>query len=158
MIEYFNLDQNKVDALYLLLDSGAGEKETATRLRLPVESVRYYKNIRQDSGVTEVSNLEESLKELVPELSNRNNEDRHLCRMCIHRAKNLSDKAVGSPGCDYICNTDKERGCDVECCNKFEEGESLSLTRARIRQKKERQKRLEAEAKRAAMRNVSRKA
>ena len=78
-------------------------------------------------------------------------EDRHLCKRCIHRAKNLSDKAAGRPGCDYICNTGEERGCDVECCNKFEEGESLSIVRQRIAQKKVRQKRLEAEAKRQAM-------
>ena len=151
MIEYFNLEQNKVDALYLLLDSGAGEKETATRLRIPVESVKYYKRIRKDSERKSVSDLDEILKELVPEITNQENEDRHLCKRCIHRAKNLSDKAAGRPGCDYICNTGEERGCDVECCNKFEEGESLSIVRQRIAQKKVRQKRLEAEAKRQAM-------
>lgn len=130
-MEYFDLEPKQVDALYLMLDSGADEKETARRLKLPIGAVRYYKKKRK---VEEPLNIEktndlEKIEELFFEKPF--NEDRHLCKKCIHRAKNLSEKAVGRPGCDYVCNTDKERGCDVEICNKFEEGESLSIARSK---------------------------
>lgn len=57
-----------------------------------------------------------------------NNSDRHLCKTCKYRGKKKSvgrPKKSGpsaGPGCDYYLITDKERGCDVEECDKWEEG------------------------------------
>ena len=41
------------------------------------------------------------------------NENRELCKKCKFRNKNGS-------GCNYIVMTGKERGCDVENCDKYE--------------------------------------
>ena len=47
------------------------------------------------------------------------NSDRHKCRTCQYR---YSDAG----GCDYCIHTGKERGCDVEVCDKAVVGERLT--------------------------------
>ena len=47
------------------------------------------------------------------------NSDRHKCRTCQYRH---SDAA----GCDYCIHTGRERGCDVEVCDKAVVGERLT--------------------------------
>ena len=47
------------------------------------------------------------------------NSDRHKCRTCQYRHSDAS-------GCDYCIHTGKERGCDVEVCDKAVEGPRLT--------------------------------
>ena len=47
------------------------------------------------------------------------NSDRHKCRTCQYR---YSDAG----GCDYYIHTGRERGCDVEVCDKAVEGPRLT--------------------------------
>lgn len=46
------------------------------------------------------------------------NADRHLCRTC--RFRSMTSKRNG---CDYIEHAKKSRGCSVEDCSVYEEGE-----------------------------------
>lgn len=62
------------------------------------------------------------------------NEDRHLCWRCKYRAKNKGTRGYGhakGPGCDYFYQTLKMRGCYVEDCTRYEEGESLTVEQNR---------------------------
>ena len=47
------------------------------------------------------------------------NSDRHKCRTCQYRHSDAG-------GCDYCIHTGKERGCDVEICDKAVVGERLT--------------------------------
>lgn len=47
------------------------------------------------------------------------NSDRHKCRTCQYRHSDTG-------GCDYCIHTGKERGCDVEVCDKAVAGERLT--------------------------------
>lgn len=47
------------------------------------------------------------------------NSDRHKCRTCQYRHSDAG-------GCDYYIHTGKERGCDVEVCDKAVEGPRLT--------------------------------
>ena len=47
------------------------------------------------------------------------NSDRHKCRTCQYRHSDAG-------GCDYCIHTGKERGCDVEVCDKAVVGERLT--------------------------------
>lgn len=47
------------------------------------------------------------------------NSDRHKCRTCQYRHSDAG-------GCDYCIHTGKERGCDVEVCDKAVAGERLT--------------------------------
>lgn len=47
------------------------------------------------------------------------NSDRHKCRTCQYRNSDAG-------GCDYCIHTGKERGCDVEVCDKAVVGERLT--------------------------------
>lgn len=54
------------------------------------------------------------------------NSDRHLCMTCKYRGKKRpgrpkKDGPAARPGCNYYVITDRERGCDVEKCDKWEE-------------------------------------
>lgn len=54
------------------------------------------------------------------------NSDRHLCMTCKYRGKRRPGRPkkggpAARPGCDYYVITDRERGCDVEKCDKWEE-------------------------------------
>lgn len=54
------------------------------------------------------------------------NSDRHLCMTCKYRSKRKpgrpkKDGPAVRPGCNYYMITDRERGCDVEKCDKWEE-------------------------------------
>ena len=46
------------------------------------------------------------------------NADRHLCKTCRFRGKQN-----GKNNCDYIEHNKKRRGCKVEDCNVYEEGD-----------------------------------
>ena len=47
------------------------------------------------------------------------NSDRHKCRTCQYRHSDAG-------GCDYCIHTGKERGCDVEVCDKAVAGERVT--------------------------------
>lgn len=47
------------------------------------------------------------------------NSDRHKCRTCQYRHSDAG-------GCDYCIHTGRERGCDVEVCDKAVAGERLT--------------------------------
>ena len=47
------------------------------------------------------------------------NSDRHKCRTCQYRHSDAG-------GCDYCIHTGRERGCDVEVCDKAVVGERLT--------------------------------
>lgn len=47
------------------------------------------------------------------------NSDRHKCRTCQYRHSDAG-------GCDYCIHTGKERGCDVEVCDKAVTGARLT--------------------------------
>lgn len=54
------------------------------------------------------------------------NSDRHLCMTCKYRGKKRPGRPkkggpAARPGCDYYVITDRERGCDVEKCDQWEE-------------------------------------
>lgn len=54
------------------------------------------------------------------------NSDRHLCMTCKYRGKKRPGRlkkggVAARPGCNYYMITDRERGCDVEKCDKWEE-------------------------------------
>lgn len=54
------------------------------------------------------------------------NSDRHLCMTCKYRGKKRPGRpkkggVAARPGCNYYVITDRERGCDVEKCDKWEE-------------------------------------
>lgn len=54
------------------------------------------------------------------------NSDRHLCMTCKYRGKKRPGRPkkggpAARPGCNYYMITDRERGCDVEKCDKWEE-------------------------------------
>lgn len=54
------------------------------------------------------------------------NSDRHLCMTCKYRGKKRPGRPkkggpAARPGCNYYVITDRERGCDVEKCDKWEE-------------------------------------
>ena len=70
---------------------------------------------------------EQAKKELEEEtVDSGDNSDRHLCMTCKYRGKKRpgrpkKDGAAARPGCNYYVITDRERGCDVEKCDKWEE-------------------------------------
>lgn len=72
----------------------------------------------------ETETAETELEEETVDLGD--NSDRHLCMTCKYRGKKRpagrrkADRAA-RPGCDYYVITDRERGCDVEKCDKWEE-------------------------------------
>lgn len=69
---------------------------------------------------------EQAKKELEEEtVDPGDNSDRHLCMTCKYRGKKRpgrpkKDGAAARPGCNYYVITDRERGCDVEKCDKWE--------------------------------------
>lgn len=70
---------------------------------------------------------EQAKKELEEEtVDSGDNSDRHLCMTCKYRGKKRPGRPkkggpAARPGCDYYVITDRERGCDVEKCDKWEE-------------------------------------
>ena len=72
----------------------------------------------------EAENAEAELEE--KEIDPGDNSDRHLCMTCKYRSKRKpgrpkKDGTVVKPGCSYYVFTGRERGCDVEKCDKWEE-------------------------------------
>lgn len=70
---------------------------------------------------------EQAKKELEEEtVDSGDNSDRHLCMTCKYRGKKRPGRpkkggVAARPGCNYYVITDRERGCDVEKCDKWEE-------------------------------------
>lgn len=72
----------------------------------------------------ETETAETELEEETVDLGD--NSDRHLCMTCKYRGKKRPGRPkkggpAARPGCDYYVITDRERGCDVEKCDKWEE-------------------------------------
>lgn len=71
------------------------------------------------------------------------NADRRLCHTCKYRNRDLTYKEgakktqSGYPGCDYYIHEDVERGCDVEVCDKYQKGDSITRERAKQERKEE---------------------
>lgn len=69
------------------------------------------------------------------------NDDRRLCYSCRYRNRNLTytkgakKTQSGYPGCDYFIHENIERGCDVEMCDKYQKGDSLTRAREEIKRK-----------------------
>ena len=72
----------------------------------------------------ETETAETELEEETVDLGD--NSDRHLCMTCKYRGKKRPGRPkkggpAARPGCNYYMITDRERGCDVEKCDKWEE-------------------------------------
>lgn len=72
----------------------------------------------------ETETAETELEEETVDLGD--NSDRHLCMTCKYRGKKRPGRpkkggVAARPGCNYYVITDRERGCDVEKCDKWEE-------------------------------------
>ena len=50
------------------------------------------------------------------------NADRRGCRTCKYRARPWNAERTNG-GCDYILHKKQRRGCSVERCDKYENGE-----------------------------------
>ena len=78
----------------------------------------------EDCPPPETETTDTELEEETVDLGD--NSDRHLCMTCKYRGKKRPGRPkkggpAARPGCDYYVITDRERGCDVEKCDKWEE-------------------------------------
>lgn len=94
----------------------------------PEEIIQAVHDIQEDPEDCPPTEQEQAKKELEEEtVDPGDNSDRHLCMTCKYRGKKRpgrpkKDGASARPGCNYYVITDQERGCDVEKCDKWEEG------------------------------------
>lgn len=97
----------KAEKIRELMEQGKGIKEISDKIGVAYGTVGYYMTkIREEKRrQAEKASIQEAGKA---------NADRHLCRTCKYRAK--------TKGCDYYIMTNKERVCDPEECDKYEEG------------------------------------
>lgn len=93
-----------------LIKKGLKNKEIAERTGIPLGTV---------SGLS--GPIRKELKNPVKAemIKSGDNSDRHKCRTCQYRHSDAG-------GCDYCIHTGKERGCDVEVCDKAVVGERLT--------------------------------
>lgn len=93
-----------------LIKKGLKNKEIAERTGIPIETV---------NGLSGA--IRKELKNPVQAeiIKSGDNSDRHKCRICQYRHSDAG-------GCDYCIHTGKERGCDVEVCDKAVVGERLT--------------------------------
>ena len=93
-----------------LIKKGLKNKEIAERTGIPIGTVNGLSGaIRKE--------LKNPLQAEI--IKSGNNSDRHKCRTCQYRHSDAG-------GCDYCIHTGKERGCDVEVCDKAVEGPRLT--------------------------------
>lgn len=93
-----------------LIKKGLKNKEIAERTGIPLGTV---------NGLS--GSIRKELKNPVKAemIKSGDNSDRHKCRTCQYRHSDAG-------GCDYCIHTGKERGCDVEVCDKAVAGERLT--------------------------------
>ena len=93
----------------------------------PEEIIQAVHDTQKDPEDCPPPEQEQAKKELEEEtVDPGDNSDRHLCMTCKYRGKKRpgrpkKDGAAARPGCNYYVITDRERGCDVEKCDKWEE-------------------------------------
>ena len=93
-----------------LIKKGLKNKEIAERTGIPIGTVNCLSGpIRKE--------LKNPVK--AERIKSGDNSDRHKCRTCQYRHSDAG-------GCDYCIHTGKERGCDVEVCDKAVVGERLT--------------------------------
>ena len=93
-----------------LIKKGLKNKEIAERTGIPLGTV---------NGLS--GPIRKELKNPVKAemIKSGDNSDRHKCRACQYRHSDAG-------GCDYCIHTGRERGCDVEVCDKAVVGERLT--------------------------------
>lgn len=93
-----------------LIKKGLKNKEIAERTGIPLGTV---------NGLS--GSIRKELKNPVKAemIKSGDNSDRHKCRACQYRHSDAG-------GCDYCIHTGRERGCDVEVCDKAVVGERLT--------------------------------
>lgn len=93
-----------------LIKKGLKNKEIAERTGIPIGTVNSL------SGA-----IRKELKNPVQAeiIKSGDNSDRHKCRTCQYRHSDAG-------GCDCCIHTGRERGCDVEVCDKAVAGERLT--------------------------------
>ena len=93
-----------------LIKKGLKNKEIAERTGIPIGTVNSL------SGA-----IRKELKNPVQAeiIKSGDNSDRHKCRTCQYRHSDAG-------GCDYCIHTGRERGCDVEVCDKAVVGARLT--------------------------------
>lgn len=102
--------EEKSKTIRPLIKKGLKNKEIAERTGIPLGTV---------NGLS--GPIRKELKNPVQAkmIKSGDNSDRHKCRTCQYRHSD-----AGS--CDYCIHTGKERGCDVEVCDKAVEGPRLT--------------------------------
>ena len=93
-----------------LIKKGLKNKEIAERTGIPLGTV---------NGLSGPIRKELKNPAKVEMIKSGDNSDRHKCRTCQYRHSDAG-------GCDYCIHTGKERGCDVEVCDKAVVGERLT--------------------------------
>ena len=93
-----------------LIKKGLKNKEIAERTGIPLGTV---------NGLSVPIRKELKNPVKAEMIKSGDNSDRHKCRTCQYR---YSDAG----GCDYYIHTGKERGCDVEVCDKAVEDPRLT--------------------------------
>lgn len=93
-----------------LIKKGLKNKEIAERTGIPLGTV---------NGLSGSIRKELKNPAKVEMIKSGDNSDRHKCRICQYRHSDAG-------GCDYCIHTGKERGCDVEVCDKAVVGERLT--------------------------------
>ena len=93
-----------------LIKKGLKNKEIAERTGIPLGTV---------NGLS--GSIRKELKNPVKAemIKSGDNSDRHKCRTCQYRHSDAG-------GCDYCIHTGRERGCDVEVCDKAVVGPRLT--------------------------------
>ena len=93
-----------------LIKKGLKNKEIAERTGIPLGTV---------NGLS--GPIRKELKNPVKAemIKSGDNSDRHKCRTCQYRHSDAG-------GCDYCIHTGRERGCDVEVCDKAVAGARLT--------------------------------
>lgn len=93
-----------------LIKKGLKNKEIAERTGIPLGTV---------NGLSESIRKELKNPAKAERIKSGDNYDRHKCRTCQYRHSDAG-------GCDYCIHTGKERGCDVEVCDKAVAGARLT--------------------------------
>ena len=93
-----------------LIKKGLKNKEIAEHTGIPLGTV----NGLSGSIRKELKNPAKAER-----IKSGDNSDRHKCRTCQYRHSDAG-------GCDYCIHTGKERGCDVEICDKAVVGDRLT--------------------------------
>lgn len=103
--------------------AGESYKSIAERFGVRVKAVQYH--------ASKIGIKRRSYTEFTPKVEkcfeDASNADRSLCVRCIYRHKDkATNKGISPVGCDYLIHADEPRGCPVEVCDKFVEGERLT--------------------------------